>query len=164
MRRRILAAAALAASLSGCLGYRSYFGKFPPELRSLAIPVFANDTFYTGLEMDLTRAVQEEMTRRQGRRLAEASEAVATLTGRLVQFSPREALTVGRGDDVVDRQAVASAEITVRTADGRALLENLRVTAAVTYRPALGQSEEQARRDVLGELARRIAISLLDRW
>lgn len=164
MRPRVPLSVFLALATSGCLGYRSYHGEFPPELRGLSVPVFANDTFYTGLELDLTRAVQEEMTRRQGASLVGAGSARATLTGRLVQFSPREALTVGRGDDVVDRQVVATAEITVRGSDGKALCENLRVTAAVTYRPALGQSEEKARQDALKELSRRIAISLLDRW
>ena len=161
---RALCILVVSGRLAGCLGYQSYHGEFPPELRGLSVPIFANDTFYTSLELDLTRAVQEEMTRRQGSSLAGAGSSRATLTGRLVQFSPREALTVGQGNEVVDRQAVASAEITVRTADGTALCENRRVTASVTYRPALGQSEEKARRDVLKELARRIAISLLDRW
>ncbi len=164
MAPRLFFVLVLSGSLTGCLGYQSYHGQFPPELQGLSVPVFGNDTFYTGLELDLTRAVQEEMTRRQGTSLVGAGAARAILTGRLVQFSPREALTVGRGDDVVDRQAVATAEITVRTTDGTALCENRRVTAAVTYRPALGQSEEKARQDVLKELARRIAISLLDRW
>ncbi len=162
--RRLVCAALILASLPGCLGYATYRSQFPSEMRQMGVAVFGNETLYTGLEFDLTRAVQEEMTRRIGAPLVAEGDARVMLSGRLVEFSPREALTVGRGDIVIDRQAVAAAAVLLKNADGKVLYENPRISASVTYRPAAGQGEAKAYRDVLTELARRIALAILDRW
>ena len=160
---RVMAVLFSSAVLSGCLGYTSYRGEFAAQLAGLSVEVFENKTLYSGLEFDLTRAVQEEVTRRTGAPLAERSAARVVLSGRLTQFSPREALTIGRGDTVLDRQAVAAASVTLRGADGQVLYESAGISASVTY-SASGGSEEVARQDVMKELARRIVFALLDRW
>lgn len=149
---------------AGCLGYRTYRAAFPPDMQSLAVGVFENDTLYNGVEFELTRALQEELARRRGAPLASIGEARAVVSGRLVAFSPREALTVDRQDAVIDRQVVAAAAVTVTSVDGAVLYENPQIVASATYRPEAGQSEEEARRRAIAELARRIVFGMLDRW
>lgn len=163
-RLALFAAWLAAVSLgAGCAGYRPYGDAFAPELANLSVEVFANDTLYSGAEFDLTQAVQDELTRRRGQPLAAPDRAEAVLRGRLVYVSPREVLTAGRGDQILERQVTAVASVEVHDRFGKLLHADGGVSASISYRPAAGESEEFARRAAFRELARRIALGLLDR-
>lgn len=153
--------------LSGCLGYRGYRKQLPPELAGLSVSIFENRTQYPGVEIDVTRRVKEEFRRRLGSAVAshggEASKG-PVLSGALVEYAPREAIAVERGGGVSERQVVVGASVRIATAEGKVLFETPRIAASATYRTASGGGEARARREAIEELARRVALAVLDRW
>ena len=69
--------------LSGC-GYTVGNG-FSPDIKTVSVPIFENDTYRRGLEYQLTEAVQKEIQNRTPYRLARGTDADTRLTGRIVQ-------------------------------------------------------------------------------
>ena len=65
----------LALLLAGC-GY-VVGSPFRPDVRSVAVPIFQNDTYRKGVEFQLTEAVQKEMQQR-GLQIAEEPYASRT--------------------------------------------------------------------------------------
>jgi len=78
----------LAAFLLGGCGYHfsGSGAKIPLGVRSVAIPIFANQTIQTGVEDILTRAVVEKFISARQLPLAEQSEADAILSGSVKAF------------------------------------------------------------------------------
>ena len=150
--------------LSGCFGYGSYYRKYQEELSGLSVTVFANDTLYKGVEFDVTRGVQDELGRRKGSPLAAAQDARLLLEGRVVEYSPREARRIDRGNTVTERQLVVAVAVKLKDRDGKILYENARIAAAADYQISSGGGELEAHRLALRELARQVALGILDRW
>ena len=78
----------LALLLAGC-GY-VVGSPFRPDVRSVAVPIFQNDTYRKGVEFQLTEAVQKEMQQR-GLQIAEEPYADTRLTGKIVEIQKQVA-------------------------------------------------------------------------
>lgn len=74
-------AIALFALVSGC-GYVVGPGH-DPEIMTVEVPTFKNETFRRGIEQQLTEAVQKEIQQRTFIRLAKGDQAQTRLTGRI---------------------------------------------------------------------------------
>ncbi len=97
--RLTLSLMALATVLwSGCCGYTSQ-GLFREDIRTVYVEVFDNDTFRRGLEVELTKAVVDEIKLRTPLLLAPRDRADSILSGRLVEFN--ESTRVKSADDEV---------------------------------------------------------------
>jgi hypothetical protein len=68
-------------SLAGC-GYSSET-TYPTEYRSVAVPIFKNDSFYRGLEFTITEAVIKEINLRTPYRVLPEDSAETILEGRI---------------------------------------------------------------------------------
>lgn len=85
MRRRTLAALALAALIGGC-GYSAH-GTLPPEIKTIAVPIFQNLTREPAVEGLITRAVVEAFSTNGRLRVVSAAEADAVLDGEVVGYN-----------------------------------------------------------------------------
>lgn len=83
-----LAACLLVLSLGGC-GY-STKEVYPTDVRSVAVPIFENRTFYQGAEFDLTEAVIKEIEVRTPYKVIKQGAADTALIGsiRLIDLLP----------------------------------------------------------------------------
>lgn len=126
----------LASFLSGC-GYHFPGNRsgLPPDVRSVAIPVFANHTIQTGIESEVTRAVVEKFISAKRVPLADQDSADALLTGSVKSFvtSP---ITVAAGiQAATEYRATLTVEITLkRLKDGKILRKEEEISEWRNYR------------------------------
>ena len=83
MARRLMLVSLLVLS-AGC-GYRAGY-TVRNDVRTVAVPVFANDTFYRDIEVDLTRNVVAEIEKKTPYRIVDSSAADALLEGRITRY------------------------------------------------------------------------------
>lgn len=109
MRARIVltSVGAVCGLMLGC-GYTGA-GMFPRDVETVYVRFFDNRTFRRQLEVDLTRAVLNELKLRTGLAFAPADEADSVLSGELIEFEER---TQVKSED--DRILVERVRIKVR--------------------------------------------------
>ena len=160
----------LIVTLSGC-GYTVGNG-FSRDIKTVAIPVFENDTNRRGIEFQLTEAVQKEVTKRSHFRLAKGVEADTRLTGRIVGFR-KDVLGETRSDD--PRELQLSLLVKVRWEDlrtGEVLAqqeiplspEAIPMSAQSEFSPELGQSLATGLSEVFQTMARKIVNLMETPW
>jgi len=94
----VLALLATAASLSGCRGY-TQVRPFRSDIKTVYVQAFDNRTFRRGLEVPLTRAIEDEIKRRTPFLFASKDRADSILSGELTDFQERT--QIRSEDDVV---------------------------------------------------------------
>lgn len=153
--------------LSGC-GY--VIGQnYNRDIKTVAVPIFENDTNRRGIEFQLTEAVQTEITRKTPYRLAKGLEADTRLTGRIVGFR-KDVLGETRYDDPRELQLTLMVKVTwedLRT--GQVLAqqeiplspESIPMSAQAEMAPEIGQSLATGMNDAMTLLARKI-VQLMD--
>lgn len=165
MRTATSSLAVLALVCSGCgyaLGYR-----MPEGVRTIAVPVFANETFplRREVEYDVTRAVRRELEVRSDVRLTDRARADAVLEGTVVAF--RQAVLTEDTEDDRDVAAESSIHVTVqvrlvRTRDGEVLFDR-RISDHATFSRLRGETIDDARNQAIDEIAERI-VADLEAW
>ena len=156
--------------LSGC-GYTIGNG-FVPDVKTVSVPIFENDTFRRGIEVQLTEAVQKEIQQRTPYRLAKGLEADTRLTGRIVQVR-KDVLGENKFDDPRELQLglmiVAKWE-NLRTGEVLAVQEvplsptAIPLTTQTQFAPEMGQSLATGNKDAVDQLARRIVNMMETPW
>jgi len=155
--------------LTGC-GYTVGNG-FNPEIRTVSIPIFENDTFRRGIEVQLTEAVQKEVQTRTPYRLAKGLNADTRLTGRIVQ-TRKDVLGENKYDDPRELQQslmIVTKWENLRTGEVLAQQEvplsptAIPLTTQTEFAPEVGQSLATATQDTLDQLARRI-VNMMESW
>ena len=155
--------------LSGC-GYTVGNG-FNPEIRTVSVPIFENDTFRRGIEVQLTEAVQKEIQKRTPYRLAKGLDADTRLTGKIVQ-TRKDVLGENRFDDPRELQIslmVLMKWENLRTGEVLAQQEvplspnAIPLSSQADFAPEVGQSLATGTQDSLNQLARRI-VNMMEAW
>lgn len=113
VRRARAASALLAAALllNGCL-YGFTGGGLPPHVRTVFIEPFENSTPYLNLTSDVQLALQEDLPRSLGVRLAPRATADAVIRGRITDY--REVSANVRPSDNPGRIDVLQAEVQIQ--------------------------------------------------
>jgi len=164
-RLGILVTLALAAA--GCLGYR--VGPVSqPNYRTVAVPIFQNETVNPQLETPVTAAIIKRLQADGLLQIEDVTEADLVVTGRIIQYE-RLALRSLQLDTGVTREyrIKITAEISARNKrDGTMVLENQKVTgSAETFIGEDQQSAEfQALPLVADDLARQVVGLLTEGW
>lgn len=168
-RRKVLAAAMLTLC-SGC-GYMVGNG-FDPEIRTVSVPVFENDTYRRNIELQLTEAVQKEIQNRTPFRLAKDGESDTRLVGRIVSIR-KDVLGETRYDDPRELQFTIMVNVTWEDLrNNRILAEEqvpispdiISVTGQSEFAPEMGQSLATATQDGVNRLARKIVNMMETPW
>ncbi len=150
MDRRVTLAVCLAV-LSGC-GYRAGL-IVRSDIKRVAVPVFANNTFYRDIEIGLTRAVVDEMLKTTPYILAETPQADAVLEGIIISYRVpvlQESVT----DEPVESQIALTVEATLVEARSDRVLKTALVREAEGFSPSLGEDEVSAREVLFRRIAR----------
>jgi Lipopolysaccharide-assembly len=147
LQRRFLlglfGACAIAAS-QGCRssGY-SWTSPYDTSIRSVAVPMFENQTFSPGLEVDVTDAVIKQIQRRTPWRVV-TSGADATLNGRITSSKLRQ-LSIAPGSGLVQEMAVELAAdfefVDART--GKTIVSRQGFRAIDTFVPTRASGQEK---------------------
>ena len=157
-----------AAGLIGCSssggGYR--IGSLhDSSVRTIAVPMFENQTYANGLEAQLTEAVITEIQRTTPWRVVPSEQAQTTLAGSITQAQLRT-LATDRG--YVEQNAYA---LTVDfswsdNARGDVLVARQNFSSVGSFIPVLGVQEsiEVGQRDAISEMARDIVATLASDW
>lgn len=155
--------------LSGC-GYTVGNG-FNPEIRTVSVPIFENETFRRGIEVQLTEAVQKEISKRTPYRLAKGLDADTRLTGKIVQ-TRKDVLGENQFDDPRDLQVslmIVTKWENLRTGEVLAQQEvplspnAIPISSQAEFAPEVGQSLATGTQDALDQLARRI-VNMMEAW
>jgi hypothetical protein len=153
----MLVAAAL--MVSGC-GY-STSALIRDDIHTVYIPVFDNQTWYRGLEVQLTRAVLEEVKLHSPLLIASRQDADSTLEGELVAFD--QGVVTKTVDEVVVLTN-ATAKVNFRWVDnltGRDIVPKQSVVEKVIVAPGAGEAIEA---NVFREVAKRILERMEKDW
>lgn len=169
-RRWLSACVPLALLIAGC-GYRAG-NVYGPEVRTVDVPIFENDTFRRGIEYQVTEAVHREIQTHTPFRLAKGREADTRLTGRIVEIrknvlgenrfdDPRElqlSLMVRvTWEDLRSGQVLASQEVPLQP-------QSLPTIGQAEFAPEVGQSLATATQEATERLARQIVHMMETPW
>ncbi|HKB15989.1 MAG TPA: LPS assembly lipoprotein LptE, partial [Planctomycetota bacterium] len=136
--------------------------KMPGDVRSVAVPVFGNETFRRGLEYDLTAAVARAFLDRTDLRVCPVSEAEAIVRGRI-----RRATTpvlVERGPDaLLESAALLTVEAELVGARSGRVLARMTVTDRAEIAAARGETRAGAFQESIETIAERIVLGLAER-
>jgi|GEM_PF-199957 len=150
--------------LSAACGYRLRgTGTFlPPDVRTLSVPVFKNQTTRYELDVKLTRAVIDEMVARgKVKIVADPSAADAVLEGEVVSFvaNPIAFDAQSRADNY---NVMVTAKITLTgRADGRVIFSNPAFVYNQAYAVPQGRDFESVQTEALDAIAGKFARSLV---
>ncbi|MBI1348866.1 hypothetical protein GC163_21555 [bacterium] len=159
-----------ASGLAGC-GYM-VGNTFGPEVRTVDVPIFQNDTFRRGIEYQLTEAVQKEIQTRTPFRLAKGPGADTRLTGRIIDVR-KNVLGETQNDDPRELQLSLYVAVTwedLRTGQLLATQEvplqpqAIPLTGTAEFAPEVGQSLATATQDATDRLARQIVNMMEVPW
>lgn len=156
-----VAAAVLA---SGC-GYTFNSSRSQP-VRTVSVPMFDNQTYYHGLEAELTDAVIKEIQRRTPWVVTSASSAETTLTGTITSVGLRT-LTISAKTGLVQEQAVEmTLEFAWRDASGNILVARKNFKSLESFVPERGTNEriELGEHAAVQEMAHAIVAELRSAW
>lgn len=162
----LLLASVLLSGLIGCRGYR--FGNstiFRPDIRTVHVPVFENDTFRRQLGQRLTESVIREIQSRTPYKLADRSTADSILQGRIVSEQKR-VLGENQYDEPRDLQIEFMIEVNWTTIDGTPLMQRylLKTNDTASFIPEAGQSMVTAQQQLIDDLAASIVNQMEAGW
>ncbi len=161
---------AFTALLTGC-GYIVGNG-FGPEIRTVSVPIFQNDTFRRNIEFQLTEAVQKEIQNRTPFRLVKGDQADTQLEGHIVQVR-KDVLGETKFDDPRELQFTIMARVTWKDMRTGQILateelpispEAIPVIGQAEFAPEVGHSLATATQDSVNRLARRIVNMMEAPW
>jgi len=138
--------------------------KLPPEIKSVAVPIFENHTHELGLENVVTNAIIAEFNRRKRLKVTTSKKASAILEGVIqsIRYSP---VSYGADERATERRVDLSLNIRlVESAHGKTLwnannLSYLETYAAVQSDPV---TTEFNKRNALKKIAENLAEKIHD--
>lgn len=145
---------------------------YGPEVRTVEVPIFQNDTFRRGIEYQLTEAVQKEIQTRTPYRLSKGPGTDTRLTGRIVGIR-KNVLGETQYDD--PRELQLSLQVVVTWEDlrtGRVLAtqevpihpQAIPLTGQADFAPEIGQSLATATQEATNRLAAQIVNMMETPW
>jgi len=148
--------------VAGC-GY-SNTALIPRNIKTVAVPILQNDTFYRGYESELTRALAEEIERKTHLKVVEKDRADTLFTGRITNVYERT-LVEDRADQTIEKQITIVLDFRwedLRSGEVLKSRNDFRQTAE--YIIAAGETMVTARREALGDLAELIVEQMESGW
>lgn len=159
--------APLGCGPGGTIAGYSAGGTFPEDVRTVAVPIFENRSFYRGLEFRLTEALTKEIEHRTPYKVTEESGADTILTGTILAVDER--LLSRDFDTGVAQEVQLVVTVGLEWKDlrsGEIIRKRSRLRASGEFIPRRGLTEPQevARHEVVGDLSRRIVSVMRGDW
>ncbi len=147
-------------------GY-SFKPSFRDDVTSVNVQMFQNQTFYHGLESELSSAVITEFRRQSPYKILSSEQAQTTLTGTIVRADLRR-LSVGRDSGIAEDVAFL---LTIdfswkNTRTGKVIASRKEFSTAESFVPARNVNEpiEQGQQAAVSRLARDLVNELRSSW
>lgn len=159
MVTRLLALLFLLA-FAGC-GYRMG-NMLPPGIRTVAVPIFDNDTLYRGYEFPLTEAVVAEILNLTSLQIAAPKDADTRLEATIKRISQT---TVTKDENRLATRLDITITVQMSWHDlrtGRIIMPPRKVAETVEINTSQGETLDNAIAQGLRKLARRIVYTLED--
>jgi hypothetical protein len=157
---------ALAAAAGGGCGYTTA-SSYAADVKSVAVPIFANQSGTRGLELDLTQAVIAELRRSTPYAVTTPESAQTILTGTITNAGLQR-LTLGRDTGLAqDLAVIITVDFAWRdAATGKARTARRNFSAAENFVPASGARErlELGQTAAVQRLARDIVNEIRGGW
>lgn len=154
---------AVAALLAAC-GYTTR-ALVPDRYRTIAVPVFTNESRRRDLHVELTRVLVEEIQSRTHLRVVGSNDDPdLVLRGSLADIDEE---TLSRRDRQVIREGAYFVTARVDVQDRRAnqpLVRDRKVTERESFVPVLGEDVRTARSEAMRSLAEKIVRTLESAW
>lgn len=144
---------ALAFCLAGC-GYRAGM-LIPPDVKTIHVRMFDNETFRHELEIPLTRAVKDEMARRTNLRFASPESADSVLSGAITRIRAR-ATVYDQADEVLTQEIAVHVRFEWRRANGELIAGSPDVRGTAQRIAVRDATQTAAILDILPDLAENI--------
>lgn len=168
MRRATISSLA-AFLLAGCaFGFKG--GGFPPDIRTVAVLPFENETADPAISQQVLLSVREAMERRLGLRAAGENQADAVVRGKVVRYEPDLPLAftgtpTGNGTantvQVTRRQVTVGISIEISDRKGGKTIYQGSLTADGEYDPG---READGRKKALDKLVNNIVTGAQSQW
>ena len=167
----LIASIAMTVLAPGCAsdptrGY-SFASTYPQNIQTVHIPIFQNDTFSRGVEVELADAIAKEIGRSTPWRIVSEEGADAVLTGAITEARLRT-LTTNRVTGLSQEVAVIlTVDFDLRDArSGKSITARRNFSAAETFVPArpAGERLEVGEQATVQELAQAIVAQLRSNW
>ena len=167
--KKFLTVAAVALSLSGCLGYRigSVKPRYLEGVQSIAIPTFHNKTSQPRIEVPLTSTVIKQLQQDGTYKIASEDKADATLQGTIISVGRAPARSL-RGNALATTEFSLSITLSFSLVarDGRVLLGPTAVGGVTNFFVGtdVATDQRQALPLAMEDLAVRITSQLSEGW
>ncbi|MCC7147216.1 MAG: LptE family protein [Phycisphaeraceae bacterium] len=158
-------ACVLVAVTTGC-GYKAQT-TFPTNIKTIAIPIFENRSFYRGVEFDLTEALIKEIELRTPYKVVSPQMAETVLEGSIMQVgqsATSRADQTGLPEELEVRLTIDFRWTNVRT--GETIRSRQGLTTVGRYIPSrvVGQPFTVAQHQAAAEMADRIIATMREDW
>lgn len=160
-----------AAVLPACTSDPAQGYSFKPlhdeNVRTVAVPVFDNETFSTGLEIELTEAIIKEIQRTTRWAVVSSAEADTVLTGSITGSELRRFSADSRTGLVEEMGVELRVDFDWQdNRTGKTLVARRSFSALDTFVPAQGTGEriEKGQHGVIQQLARDLVAELRTTW
>ncbi len=163
--KRAVGCLVLLLALSACgYNFRGQVNNLPGDVRTVAIPVFANHTGEVRIESIITDEVIFQFTRSQQLRVVSEGQADAVLKGSINQVNIEDVAYTAAETSRQRRITITIDAKLVRTSDGTVLWHDPRLRQRRTYNVSDNpQANEQAKQEAIIALAQDLAETLHDR-
>ncbi|MBI1374376.1 MAG: hypothetical protein GC159_16790 [Phycisphaera sp.] len=170
--RTLLMLIAVACTHAGCAsesnpgGFQTE-GLYDTNIHTVAVPIFANRTFYREAEFKLTEALTKEIELRTPYKVTKSGSADTVLTGTILNVDKRllsRQYNTGLAQEVQVVVTVSFEWKDLRT--GKVIRKRSRFQGTGEYMPSrvTGEPFEVAQHEAIGELARDIVSAMRSDW
>jgi hypothetical protein len=165
MKRRAYMTALVFGAVTAMAGCGSHAGyTVRKDVRSLAVPVAVNKTFYRNIEIDLTRQIVTAVEKRTPYALAASASADAVLETTIVEYRT-SVLQEDANNNPTERQIIATVKFELRSGKGGRILSEGEIKEAESYAPPIGQTQAGATETLFRRTAARlIEVALEEDW
>jgi hypothetical protein len=152
--------------LTGC--YYTFTPNLPPGIKSVAIPIFENNTLNYGLETLVTSKTVDEFVKDGNLRVKDVRKADSILHGTVVNYW-QEAAAYTVGEAIQKYRLTMSVAISFEDrVSGEILWSEPNLTYSVTYFPTASQgnaeTEQQAQERLAEDIAQEIVRRTIEGW
>jgi outer membrane lipopolysaccharide assembly protein LptE/RlpB len=152
--------------LAGC--YYTFTPNLPPGIKSVAVPIFENNTLNYGLETLVTSKVVDEFVKDGNLQVKDVRKADSIMHGTVTNYvQEAAAYTVGEAIQKYRLTMTVSISFEDRVS-GEILWSEPNLTYSVTYFPTVSQgnaeTEQQAQQRLAQEIAQEIVRRTIEGW
>ncbi len=156
--RKIFAALAV-MPLIGC-GYYSFSGSTLPHLKTVAVPIFENETAEFGIKEEITDVIIARFTDDNTLKIADSRTADSIVSGKVIRVEDR-AGAYTRDEKVEEIQVYVTVQVAFEDLKKRKVVWEGTIREVGTYIP--GDAEKGTREAAISEAIEKIAEEVLNR-